>query len=314
MKRFLILLALACASAVQLRAQFFQKAYQELSSTPKAQLINTEETRGRDEQDSLCYLRTYTFTLPYASKAERGKADRLLRQIQLDFYNLSSNTTTHCSVAPFTKTEQMESKPLYHFYMKGEQEFAIGGTGRRYVAMRHHDHDNPSYRTAEGMEWWLDDSLRKAEVKCRLFILHGLMNENLSQRQSISLSSTSTTFDTNLKVLQRLTHWPDQRQETWEVLSVTINKYLIHTLKLNLDDSQRATLFNTFKDVPGYYACIIRNQRDKEYMPLSDLADIYPKLNVFSTTWTERGDAECRKKASETSSPCYFMLQVYLDD
>lgn len=98
------------------------------------------------------------------------------------------------------------------------------------------------------------------------------------------------------------------------MLSVTINKYLINTLQLKLDASQYVTLFHTFNDVPGYYACIIRNQRDKEYMPLSKLANIYPKLNVFCVTWTEHGDAECRKKAEETSSPCYFMLEVYLDD
>ena len=54
MKRILILLALACASAMQLRAQFFHKAYKELSSAPQAQLINTEEIQGHDDLDSLC--------------------------------------------------------------------------------------------------------------------------------------------------------------------------------------------------------------------------------------------------------------------
>uniref|UniRef100_UPI0040386BE4 hypothetical protein n=1 Tax=Prevotellamassilia timonensis TaxID=1852370 RepID=UPI0040386BE4 len=53
MKRILILLALACASAMQLRAQFFHKAYKELSSAPQAQLINTEEIQGHDELDYL---------------------------------------------------------------------------------------------------------------------------------------------------------------------------------------------------------------------------------------------------------------------
>lgn len=64
MKRILILLALACASAMQLRAQFFHKAYKELSSAPQAQLINTEEIQGHDDLDSpMLFTRIY---IPYA--------------------------------------------------------------------------------------------------------------------------------------------------------------------------------------------------------------------------------------------------------
>lgn len=74
MKRILILLALACASAMQLRAQFFHKAYKELSFAPQAQLINTEEIQGHDDLDSLCYLRAYTFRMPYSSKSDKNKS------------------------------------------------------------------------------------------------------------------------------------------------------------------------------------------------------------------------------------------------
>ena len=182
------------------------------------------------------------------------------------------------------------------------------------MSMRCQDTGNPSYRTAEGMEWWLYKEGRKEEVRFKVFILHGLMGKSLSSALSINFASSSSVFDTNIKILQKLTHWSDQRKEAQELLSVTINKYLINTLQLKLDASQYVTLFQTFNDVPGYYACIIRNQRDKEYMPLSKLANIYPKLNVFCVTWTEHGDAECRKKAEETSAPCYFMLEVCLDD
>lgn len=81
MKRILILLALACASAMQLRAQFFHNTYKELSSAPRAQLINTEEIQGHDDLDSLCYLRAYTFRMPYSNKSDKNKIDKLIERI-----------------------------------------------------------------------------------------------------------------------------------------------------------------------------------------------------------------------------------------
>lgn len=314
MKRILILLALACASAMQLRAQFFHNTYKELSSAPRAQLINTEEIQGHDDLDSLCYLRAYTFRMPYSSKSDKNKIDKLIERIQSQFESASKNLNSYCSIAPLNNGCQIKSRRVAHFFKKDEQEFIIGGPGRCYMSMRCQDTGNPSYRTAEGMEWWLYKEGGKEEVRFKVFILHGLMGKSLSNTLSINFASSYTVFDTNIKILQKLTHWSDLWKEAQELLSVNINKYLINTLQLKLDASQYVTLFHTFNDVPGYYACIIRNQRDKEYMPLSKLANIYPKLNVFCVTWTEHGDAECRKKAEETSSPCYFMLQVYLDD
>ena len=84
MKRILILLALACASAMQLRAQFFHNTYKELSSAPRAQLINTEEIQGHDDLDSLCYLRAYTFRMPYSNKSDKNKIDKLIERIYED--------------------------------------------------------------------------------------------------------------------------------------------------------------------------------------------------------------------------------------
>ena len=252
--------------------------------------------------------------MPYSNKSDKNNIDKLIERIQSQFESASKNLNSYSSIAPLNNGCQIKSRRVAHFFKKDEQEFIIGGPGHCYMSMRCQDTGNPSYRTAEGMEWWLYKEGRKEEVRFKVFILHGLMGKSLSSTLPINFASSSTVFDTNIKILQKLTHWSNQQKEAQELLSVAINKYLINTLQLKLDASQYVTLFNTFNNVPGYYACIIRNQRDKEYMPLSKLANIYPKLNVFCVTWTEHGDAECRKKAEETSAPCYFMLEVCLDD
>ena len=244
MKRILILLALACASAMQLRAQFFHKAYKELSSAPQAQLINTEEIQGHDDLDSLCYLRAYTFRMPYSSKSDKNKIDKLIERIQSQFESASKNLNSYSSIAPLNNGCQIKSRRVAHFFKKDEQEFIIGGPGRCYMSMRCQDTGNPSYRTAEGMEWWLYKEGRKEEVRFKVFILHGLMGKSLSNTLSINFANSHTVFDTNIKILQKLTHWSDQRKEAQELLSVTINKYLINTLQLKLDASQYVTLFH----------------------------------------------------------------------
>ena len=165
MKRILILLALACASAMQLRAQFFHKAYKELSSAPQAQLINTEEIQGHDDLDSLCYLRAYTFRMPYSSKSDKNKIDKLIERIQSQFESASRNLNSYSSIAPLNNGCQIKSRRVAHFFKKDEQEFIIGGPGRCYMSMRCQDTGNPSYRTAEGMEWWLYKEGGKEEVR-----------------------------------------------------------------------------------------------------------------------------------------------------
>ena len=202
MKRILILLALACASAMQLRAQFFHNTYKELSSAPRAQLINTEEIQGHDDLDSLCYLRAYTFRMPYSNKSDKNKIDKLIERIQSQFESASKNLNSYCSIAPLNNGCQIKSRRVAHFFKKDEQEFIIGGPGRCYMSMRCQDTGNPSYRTAEGMEWWLYKEGGKEEVRFKVFILHGLMGKSLSNTLSINFASSYTVFDTNIKILQ----------------------------------------------------------------------------------------------------------------
>lgn len=125
MKRILILLALACASAMQLRAQFFHKAYKELSSAPQAQLINTEEIQGHDDLDSLCYLRAYTFRMPYSSKSDKNKIDKLIERIQSQFESASKNLNSYSSIAPLNNGCQIKSRRVAHFFKKTNKSLLL---------------------------------------------------------------------------------------------------------------------------------------------------------------------------------------------
>ncbi len=162
-----------------------------LNDFPVECLMANESEKGRDRLDSLYYLNTKIYALPYVKAEEKKSVSKLIQNI-IAAYDTDLTTATggfsHTSPLSFGPTE--ESKGLSMYYAEDVETFVVGGKGRNYVVVRQQDPHNINYRTCEGVEWWLevpeliiDDRAynvrdkKRARVRFRVFSLYGPMTE-----------------------------------------------------------------------------------------------------------------------------------------
>lgn len=157
-------------------------------------LTANESEKGRDRLDSLYYLNTKIYVLPYVKTEEKKNVNKLIQNI-IAAYDIDLTTATggfsHTSPLSFGPT--VESKKLSMYYAEEVEPFIVGGKGRNYVVVRQQDPHNINYRTCEGVEWWLevpgvnelilDDRAydvrdkKRARVRFRIFNLYGPLTE-----------------------------------------------------------------------------------------------------------------------------------------
>ena len=90
---------------------------------------------------------------------------------------------------------------------------------------------------------------------------------------------------------------------------------MVTELFLNyLNSDQRTTkgLVSVLRELtlPGFYAEIISNEESPvQHLPLSDLANQWPHLNIFCISYEKKGSPACQKYGDKAKN---FLLQVYL--
>lgn len=158
MKRIMIMLALATATAFALEAQMFplMEARKVLQGTKGFAVTGQVTQKEVDTNDSTCRLEIISFELP----AKRAKAfDKVVEE-----YNRESPLSdgSHSFVAdlgiPAAERDAVPGiKAVKLYYFQG-RPYIRTGNGHNFVSVRR-NLDNPAYRTTTCIEWWPKDTL-----------------------------------------------------------------------------------------------------------------------------------------------------------
>lgn len=296
------------------------------------QLVANEHIQNRNEIDSLYYLKTHTYLAPYNSKKAIKKVNDIISQItevyQLQLPAYSSSYFSSQSLQE--PSANQEIKMLSVHYSSAHPNFNIGGKGHNYAIFRK-EASNPSYRTISGIEWWRDSTDR---VYFKLIDIYGPHSEyhylkHLSQHNRIQgLAADSLFFHSNLTKMADLpaTWRMDYTEYITQSIKILCNIYkgndsttdeaiadlvadrLIDYLKSDKCTPEGRVRVLREITIPGFYAEIISNQ-DTQPLSFADLANQWPNLQIFCTSYEKKGSAACQKYGEKSK---HLLLQVYL--
>lgn len=329
MKRILISLLLACAALGSMAQNELQKC---INNLPPARLVGTDSEQGHDRLDSLYNLHIMTYELPYCSKWDKEFADGVIKGILLAYNkDLPQHTGGFCSSNQLRTSNAIESRTIQMYYGENLAPFTVGGKGRNYALLRTNSKQNPNYRRVHGIEWWLETT---DKLKIRSFRLFGPLSaelyQNALQQAGIAKKESNLVAVDSQGRHQPISFPASNKTEILEAIKVmkgmynkkddAFNRAIVNAINeriqayLTLDGTteEKIELFRTLSDIPEYQVQV--STADGNHWKRNTfgwLADIYPQLDIFCTTWALPGNPECvTPDLDGTPQPLNFLYQV----
>lgn len=268
----------------------------------KGEILSSRHEQGRDQIDSLYYVREETLTFPYKSKKDKKAANEYIQEIVMGYQNDVNNAYSAFAFNADLEAQVTTERTISIFYSDNNPTYLVGKDGHRYVVIRKNSPQNPEYRNVYGVEWWLDKRQKRICFKC--FDIFGPLHSpsavakskpNLKDRfrqprvedifqDLISLiNSDSIDFQqlsTDIQGMQVRTNnvYSDNLITEIHTLgsmykngSSATDKAIIRSINIrvqnlifkpNVDNNQRINLFKELDAIPGYGVEIIRSNGD----------------------------------------------------
>ena len=326
MKTFLFSFFLMAMPLCSTMAQTFlaDELTESLLTTLKAERIETIMHRSRDSNDSLCMLSAKTFTHPYALYSDAEKVNAFIEHIQSHYDRCQENADfTYCVMRalhfPYQNEENIQVKM---FYRENVAPFVVGGTGHNVAIIVHNNRQNPIYRRADGIEWWLDAP--ESKVYFRVFCVKGRKSESAWQT-----SATSSATDVRTGKLQENLDSAEWQQLMLQAIENVTKMYgggddefsraaaktahisIENYLKQFSSGEDLKKLFRVLGDNPYCCAELISPDETKQIVSLGKLAEILDSLNVLCHSY-ENFDSLSKKELGSRAS--LFLYQVFLNE
>ena len=333
MKRIFISLLLTCMALGSMAQNELKKC---MDNLPPVRLVGTDSEQGRDRLDSLYNLHTMTYELPYSSHSDKLYADGVIKGILLAYNkDLPQHTGGFCSSYQLRTWDAIESRTIQMYYGENLDPFTVGGKGRNYALLRTNSKQNPNYRSVHGIEWWLETT---DKLKIRSFRLFGPLSAelylNALQQAGIAKKESNIVAVDNQGRPQPINLLLSSKKEILEAIKImkdmydkkdnafnraivnAINERVQNYLMMDGTTEEKIELFRTLSDIPGYQAMV--STADGNHWKRGTfgwLADIYPQLDIFCTTWADPGNPECVTPGLDgTPQPLNFLYQVIVNN
>lgn len=316
MKRlFIASLLVLVGMTSQAQNTSLKKAIGKLQSAKNVSTISSTSEQGHDRIDSLYYLNTKTYALPYKSKKERAVVDGIVNQI-IEAYDKdlprSAGGFSHSTVLDGNTT--VESERISMYYAENKDLFIIGGT-TNYALLRIQDKANPKYRRVDGVEWHMSADER---VIFRTFHVYGPMTESLYSDAVLNSGDRQASFGNNIDdealieaiEIMRGMYNNNNDNAMDRAIIQSINGRVERILsKQHPDNKELIRLFRELDKIPGYYAETKRGIWT-EGISFGALAERYPSLNVKRMTYSTAGDPNTRRYG-DRSKNFLLVIEVY---
>lgn len=293
-------------------------------------VLNTTSEQGHDRLDSLYYLHTQTYTLPYKGRKAAEKADGIVEHI-VDLYNslLPSHTGGFCHSSDLHGHDATESRKVSAYYGENLPPMIIGGEGINYALLRKQDAANPNYRTVHGVEWWTEHPQQR--VCFKVFSLFGPMTDYYYRKAMFLDNSVfrhladSTAghvaasgipeylqMDNTEFTVQSLRLLCDMYKGEGNAIDdataeIAAERFINYLESTGNSTEERIRVMREMR-IPGFYA-EVTDGVNVQHGTLPWLAEKWKDLNVFCLSWEQKGSPECKKYGDKSK---YLLLQVVL--
>ena len=327
MKRIPIL-TLLLAAAICCKAQSTIVGFDELPevlSNPDLlgnYLISNSSEQRHDDLDSLYYLNTKTYALPYSSKKDKEFVKQKIAAIVNSYdRDIQSHTGGYCSTSDLDIDANMTTSRKVVMYCGDCPPLIVGGEGRNYAILRMRDKQNPIYRSIVGMEWWREKENKKKDiVKLQTFKLYGPqsdMRANTSNSTGVVGLSLQTKEDllAGIKNLAQIYKHDGNPMDRPIATSINerIKAYNSISNPLTHSDEDELKLYRALDKIPGYYVYIMFDDGKNMTCSFGAYANIYPKLDIFCTSFYEFADI-ADEGTDFTTGSINYLYQVYVNN
>lgn len=320
----------------------FSNLLNALAQIPADRLTGSGSEQGQDRLDSIYYLHTKTYEIPYASKKDKIFADNIIREfIQAYDLDLPLCKGGYCYTGILEPGGSAQSKSIEMFYAEGLKPHVVGGKDHNYIVLRDNDASSPYYRTVIGVEWWRNYN-KNNTLSLQTFKLRGALNyelylkalqESAKQKQGnnrwrqsdvaadvINQTTTEGFLSTKEGLLLAIATFAKFYTDKDETLNRAVVKSINDRIVTYLNTPDKTPeddikLFRVLAPIPGYEAKVTFT--DGEIINQGDFGwfeSICNTLDIFCTTWSLRGDPECVKVVKhsyyEERKPLNFLYQV----
>lgn len=281
----------------------------------KGEILSSRHEQGRDQIDSLYYVREETLTFPYKNKKDKKTANEYIQEIVMGYQDDVNNAYSAFAFNADLENQVAAERTLSIFYSDNHPTYLVGKDGHSYVVIRKNSPQNPEYRNVYGVEWWLDKRQKRICFRCFDIFgpLHspGKREDALMQKimkdftsgknwQEYEKSIEDNYANETIKAIHMLGGmYRNNNSPTDKAIIRSVN-LRVQTLLFNpqVDNNLRANLFKELDAIPGYGVEIIRsngkNPADKERITFGELATRYPTLDIFCMSWMDETDLYVR--------------------
>ena len=244
-------------------------------------------SQGRDALDSLYSYSIFTYYAGRGTKKNFKRMEEIVSRLNTAYTNsLPECDGGFCHVGSMTDTTTV-SETIHMFYHPGKPVIRVGGKGRKYITLRKHAADNPSYRTAWGAEWRLNEG---DSLVLSTFVIKGPFDEQkylqalrkhkLEKMQAgIGSMDFRAVAGAGIQPETMLSPFPQTKDQLLHSISVLKGIYL--TMENNPDGPNAAAgAAQGNKDLQG---AIVKNLNERVAMHLSNYSDVADRVALLNT-------------------------------
>ena len=244
-------------------------------------------SQGRDDLDSLYSYSIFTYYAGRGTKKNFKRMEEIVSRLNTAYTNsLPECDGGFCHVGSMTDTTTV-SETIHMFYHPGKPVIRVGGKGRKYITLRKHAADNPSYRTAWGAEWRLNEG---DSLVLSTFVIKGPFDEQkylqalrkhkLEKMQAgIGSMDFRAVAGAGIQPETMLSPFPQTKDQLLHSISVLKGIYL--TMENNPDGPNAAAgAAQGNKDLQG---AIVKNLNERVAMHLSNYSDVADRVALLNT-------------------------------
>lgn len=291
-------------------------------------VVNTTSEQGHDRLDSIYYLHTKTYVVPYNGGKNANRVNEVVSKI-MDLYNgqLPNYTGGFCYSSNLQDSLTTESSRISAYYTEYQSPVIIGGKGINYAVLRKQNASNPNYRTIYGVEWRVEQPDR---VCFKVLSLYGPQTEQNYRKAMFeenralgyiedSLASQDKSSDFHKALLMDETEYAvqsirvlckmyrgDNNDTDHAVALVARDKFLNYLSSPKSTTDGRIRVMREMR-IPGFYAEVTDGTK-KQSGTLPWLAERWKDLNIFVISWDE-GNMGSPRYGDQSR---YLLLQVVL--
>ena len=310
------LLTTVCMTVNAQQRSHLQSAIEDINSHVhfKGEILSSRHEQGRDQIDSLYYVREETLTFPYKNKKDKKTANEYIQEIVMGYQDDVNNAYSAFAFNADLESQGAAERTLSIFYSDNHPTYLVGKDGHSYVLIRKNSPQNPEYRNVYGVEWWLDK--RQKRICFRCFDIFGPLHSPGKGQDALMQKIMKDFSDKNWKEYEKSIE-DNYANETIKAIHMLGSMYKnddsptdkaiiqsvnvrVRTLIFNpqVDNNLRMNLFKELDAIPGYSVEIIRpngeNPADKERITFGELATRYRTLDIICMSWKGETDLYVR--------------------